>query len=429
VAMMTLMIRVPAVLNKTYLAPSNDTHDYLSWAAYYWPDCSNVDNTTALTPQQEWSECIYVNRDGQFAPDVRLVNNSGDFQAMSDAIFYNAMAYKLGGNETFAQRVASYVDVWFINNATAMNPNLNYVIRGVDSSGKGQHTGVLDLHDMTKVVSAILLLRVMASPSWTQQLDSGMNDWCTQYVEWLMTSPIALEEKAAANNHGSFYASQTSSTQATPSRASTRTRSSPMAISHSSPFVPVHSTIGRTMPPQSSYVYIYVPALPFVSRDLGNDALRQTINRIAEYMGIDTWNITTAAGTTVHDAVNYAMAQAPGDDNPLELSPVLAAAAMHYGDPKDAYASWIAKQDDVYPGEEYFFWEQPLSNSGLKVFINWNLELRAGDPPPGSGTNINGSNGSRYPGAAWRVRKASRLLLGLVLGGVGATALIQFSPV
>lgn len=214
-AMMTLMICVLAVLNKTYLAPSNDTHDYLSWAAYYWPDCSNVGNTTALTPQQEWSECIYVNRDGQFAPDVRLVNNSGDFQAMSDAIFYNAMAYKLGGNETFAQRVASYVDVWFINNATAMNPNLNYaqLIRGVDSTGKGQHTGVLDLHDMTKIVSAILLLRVMASPSWTQQLDSAMNDWCIQYVEWLTTSPIALEEKAAANNHGSFYAGQTSSIQ------------------------------------------------------------------------------------------------------------------------------------------------------------------------------------------------------------------------
>jgi hypothetical protein len=215
VAMMTLTICVSAVVNKTYLAPSNDTHDYLSWAAYYWPDCSNVGNTTELTPQQEWSECVYVDRDGQFSPDVRLVNNSGDFQAMSDAIFYNAIAYKLTGTESFAGRVASYIDVWFINNATAMNPNLNYaqLIRGVDSSGKGQHTGVLDLHGMTKVVSAILLLRVMASPSWTQQLDSAMNDWCTQYVEWLMTSPIALEEKAAANNHGSFYASQTSSIQ------------------------------------------------------------------------------------------------------------------------------------------------------------------------------------------------------------------------
>jgi hypothetical protein len=87
----------------------------------------------------------------------------------------------------------------------------------------------------------------------------------------------------------------------------------------------------------------YVPALGLVCSDLDSDALGQTINRIAEYMGLDTWNITTAAGTTVHDAVNYAMAQAPGNDNPLELSPVLAAAAMHYGDPKNAYASWIAK--------------------------------------------------------------------------------------
>lgn len=206
---------ITAVLNKSYVAPTNNLHDYLSWAPYYWANCSNVGNTSVLAPQQVWTECEYINLDGQFSPDVRLVNNTGDFQAMSDAVWYNSIAYKITGDEIYAQRTAWYIDTWFTNNETYMTPNLEFaqVIRGANGSGKGQHTGVLDLHGMTKVVSAVILLRTLASPSWTQQLDSAMKDWCTQYVQWLTTSPIALGEKAAINNHGSFYFSQTSSIQ------------------------------------------------------------------------------------------------------------------------------------------------------------------------------------------------------------------------
>lgn len=48
-----------AVTNKTILPPSNNTHDYLSYAPYYWPDCSNVHNKTVLTPQQVNTLCKF----------------------------------------------------------------------------------------------------------------------------------------------------------------------------------------------------------------------------------------------------------------------------------------------------------------------------------------------------------------------------------
>jgi hypothetical protein len=48
-----------AVTNKTILPPSNNTHDYLSYAPYYWPDCSNVHNKTVLTPQQVDTLCKF----------------------------------------------------------------------------------------------------------------------------------------------------------------------------------------------------------------------------------------------------------------------------------------------------------------------------------------------------------------------------------
>jgi hypothetical protein len=128
---------ITAVLNKSYLAPTNNSHDYLSWAPYYWANCSNVGNTSVLAPQQVWTECEYVNRDGQFSPDVRLVNNTGDFQAMSDAVWYNSIAYKITGDEIYAQRTAWYIDTWFTNNETYMTPNLEFaqVIRGANGSG------------------------------------------------------------------------------------------------------------------------------------------------------------------------------------------------------------------------------------------------------------------------------------------------------
>lgn len=48
-----------SVINKTILAPTNNTHDYLSFAPYYWPDCSNVHNKTQLTQWQVWNLCKY----------------------------------------------------------------------------------------------------------------------------------------------------------------------------------------------------------------------------------------------------------------------------------------------------------------------------------------------------------------------------------
>lgn len=48
-----------AVTNKSVLPPSNNTHDYLSYAPYFWPDCSKVHNTTQLTQQQINNECTY----------------------------------------------------------------------------------------------------------------------------------------------------------------------------------------------------------------------------------------------------------------------------------------------------------------------------------------------------------------------------------
>lgn len=40
-----------------------------------------------------WKTCPYVNRDGQFNPDGRFVNDVGNFGNCSEAVFYNTLAW------------------------------------------------------------------------------------------------------------------------------------------------------------------------------------------------------------------------------------------------------------------------------------------------------------------------------------------------
>jgi len=97
-----------------------------------------------LTPLTVYTQCEYVSRDGQFNPDVRLVNDTGDFQTMSDAILYNTLAWVINGSDVYMNNAVHYIDTWFINPDTLMYPNLDFAQgrRGVDGTN-GSHTGVL----------------------------------------------------------------------------------------------------------------------------------------------------------------------------------------------------------------------------------------------------------------------------------------------
>jgi hypothetical protein len=173
-----------------------------------------------------WVTCPYVTLDGQFNPDYRTVNNSGDFSTMSDAVLYNALAWTINGSSMYASNVASWINTWFLAPDTYMNPNLDYaqVVRG-PGADSGTHTGVLDLKSMAKVVDAVLILRGGKAPEWTEAIDSGLVNWTTTYIGWLTSNELALQEAASAkcvtfrsspvlcsdwavSNHGSYYYTQ-----------------------------------------------------------------------------------------------------------------------------------------------------------------------------------------------------------------------------
>ena len=50
---------------------------------------------------------------------------------------------------------------------------------------------------MAKVVSGVLMLREGQAAEWTAEINDALNNWTNEYIGWLTTAKIALEEKAA----------------------------------------------------------------------------------------------------------------------------------------------------------------------------------------------------------------------------------------
>ena len=90
-----------------------------------------------------WVTCPYV-KEGQPNPDGSMVNDVHEFDDMANAILYNALQWALNGSSVHSARVAQYVSVWFLDNDTAMAPNLNYGQMERGPTGQnGTHTGIL----------------------------------------------------------------------------------------------------------------------------------------------------------------------------------------------------------------------------------------------------------------------------------------------
>ncbi|KAJ3574879.1 hypothetical protein NP233_g1459 [Leucocoprinus birnbaumii] len=347
-----------SVVDKPFAPPSGDKHDYLSWAPYWWPDCSGAGNTTALTPEQIWTTCPYKSRDGQFNPDARLVNNIGAFDSLADAVFYNTMAWSITEDDSYAKSAASWIETWFIDNSTRMNPNLNYaqVIRGPGSTG-GTHTGVLDLKCMVKIVSGILILRKGKSPAWTTDLDNNMNAWVTQYISWLETAKIAIEEAEAANNHGSFYFNQLAALKILLGDLDGARN---VTDTFFSTLYPAQIIKGGEQPFEA------VRTRPYHYRAY-NLAAMITNARLAEYAkpSAPVWNETTTQGATIQDALDFAMTISPSASGESayadELYPNVAAVASVYGDPDGKYAAFLSKGDPQFTLEANYLWDQPFA--------------------------------------------------------------------
>jgi len=182
-----------SVMEKTNTPPSGDKHDYMSLAPYFWPDPSKPNGLP------------YIRKDGQTNPEIKDYKDKEYMPKLCGHVETLALAYFFSDDNKYAEHAAKLLRVWFLDEATRMNPNLKYgqAIKGVN---EGRGAGLIDSRHFVKLIDAIGLLQ--SSKSWKVADQKGMQQWFTAFLNWMQTSKIGIDELNAKNNHGVWYDAQ-----------------------------------------------------------------------------------------------------------------------------------------------------------------------------------------------------------------------------
>lgn len=162
-------------------------NDYYSDAPYWWPDPNKPD-------------APYIRKDGERNPK-RFETNRRHLGDMSEAVLSLGSGAFLLGEPKYATRAAELLHTWFIDPKTRMNPHLDYgqAIRGRNT---GRGAGIID------TVSLIYCAQGAALANLDPTLQTGLQQWFSQYLHWLTTSKPGLDEKKAGNNHATWWTAQ-----------------------------------------------------------------------------------------------------------------------------------------------------------------------------------------------------------------------------
>ncbi|WP_177176592.1 alginate lyase family protein [Hyunsoonleella jejuensis] len=180
-----------SVTQKTQIPPSGDKHDYISYGPYWWPNPNKPDGLP------------WIRRDGEINPLTRKGNT--DFETKSK--FFNntevlAMAYFFSDKKKYAVKALELIKVWFINEATKMNPNLNYA-QGIPGINTGRGIGIIEFSGISKIITAIEILQI--KDEMDTETSERLRVWFAEYLLWLQTSDNGVFEKNTKNNHAVYY--------------------------------------------------------------------------------------------------------------------------------------------------------------------------------------------------------------------------------
>ena len=170
---------------------SGGVHDFFSEGDYWWPDPANPNGP-------------YIQRDGITNPDNFVKHRQALFRVCIQVPAL-ASAFKITGDQKYAQHAIAHLRAWFIEDSTRMNPNLQYAqaIKGV-STGRG--IGIIDTIHLIEVARSIVLLE--QSGALSADDSAKIKQWFADYLEWMTTSKNGQDEKKAVNNHGTCWVMQ-----------------------------------------------------------------------------------------------------------------------------------------------------------------------------------------------------------------------------
>jgi hypothetical protein len=180
-----------SVTFKEGMAPSGDKHDYVSLSRYFWPDPSKKDGLP------------YIYKDGESNPELEKYDRN-PLGNMANAVTTLSLAYFYGGKPQYAKKAVKLLKVWFLDEKTGMNPNLNYAqFTPGSNDNKGRPSGLIDSYSFVEMLNAVKLLET--SKYYTAKEKAGLQNWFKEFIKWWETDKNAIVEKNSANNHGLAY--------------------------------------------------------------------------------------------------------------------------------------------------------------------------------------------------------------------------------
>src|SRR6266542_2624355 len=190
-------------------------HDFFSEGDYWWPDPQNPNGP-------------YIQRDGMSNPD-NFVEHRRALMRLSVQMPALVAAWKLTKDARYAKHAALHLRAWFIDEATRMNPNLQYA-QAIHGRFTGRGTGIIDTIHLVEVARTIEVLE--ASGALSEGETSGIKRWFTDYLTWMTTTKNGIDERDAKNNHGTCWVMQVAAFAQQVDRKSTRLNSSHGSISY-----------------------------------------------------------------------------------------------------------------------------------------------------------------------------------------------------
>jgi hypothetical protein len=166
-------------------------HDFFSQGDYWWPDPANPTGP-------------YKQRDGETNPDNFVEHRHAMIRFSIDAAALTS-AWRITGEQKYANAAMNHLRAWFVDEKTRMNPNLQYA-QAIVGVSPGRSIGVIDTVHLIEVARSAYLLE-KAGVLKGADLD-GVRKWFTDYLTWMTTSKNGTGERDAANNHGTCWVEQ-----------------------------------------------------------------------------------------------------------------------------------------------------------------------------------------------------------------------------
>ena len=179
-----------SVMDKALTPASGSKHDYMSQAPYFWYDSTKPNGLP------------YMRKDGVRNPEINKITDHKFLADLDDAARILSLTYFFTGEEKYADKAAILLHYWFFNEDTKMNPNLEYA-QAIPGVNNGRGIGIIETRSLTGIADAVALLQ--GSKSWSEADTKQLQQWYSQYLNWMLTSKNGNNEHAAKNNHGTWF--------------------------------------------------------------------------------------------------------------------------------------------------------------------------------------------------------------------------------